>query len=175
MKEGAPIVLCGFMGCGKTTVGKIISKRTNLEFIDMDIYIEQKEGMKIKDIFARRGEGYFRDLEHKACKELAARKNCVISSGGGAMTFERNVKAMENDAIIVLLSVPLDEIRYRLRNDTKRPLLQRPDKDEAMKELYEKRLPYYHAAARFVIHPGKTPAATAEKIIEILKLPKVEK
>lgn len=175
MKEGAPIVLCGFMGCGKTTVGKIIAKRTTLEFIDMDNYIEQKEGMKIKDIFARHGEHYFRELEHKACHELAARTNCVISSGGGAMTFERNVRAMEKEAIIVLLSVPLEEIRRRLRNDTKRPLLQRPDKDEAMKELYEKRLPYYHAAARFVIHPGKTPAATAEKIIEILKLPKIEK
>lgn len=172
MKKNAPIVLCGFMGCGKTTVGKIIAKKTTLDFVDMDRYIEEKEGCTVKEIFAQHGEDYFRDLEHKACVELAKREHCVISSGGGSMIYERNVQALENDAIIVFLSVPLEDIKYRLRNDTKRPLLQRPDKDEAMAELYNKRLPYYSAAARFVIRPGRNPAATAEKIIEILKLPR---
>ncbi len=172
MNDIPPIVLCGFMGCGKTTVGKIIAKRTTLDFIDMDSYIEQKEGCTVKEIFDRHGESYFRDLEHLACIELAEKKNCVISSGGGSVIYERNVRALEKSAKIIFLSVPLEDIKYRLRNDTKRPLLQRPDKDEAMAELYHKRLPFYYAAARFVIRPGKTPAATAEKIIEILKLPR---
>lgn len=172
MNETKPIVLCGFMGCGKTTVGKIIAKKTVLDFVDMDRYIENKEGCTVKEIFDRYGEGYFRDLEHKACIELADRKNCVISSGGGSMIYERNVKALEKNALIVYLQVPLEDIKYRLRNDKKRPLLQRPDKDEAMAELYHKREPLYSAAARFVIRPGRTPGATAEKIIEILKLPR---
>lgn len=175
MKENSPIVLCGFMGCGKTTVGKIISKRTTLEFIDMDSYIEKKEGCTVKEIFARHGEEYFRELEHQACIELSKCKNCVISSGGGSFTYERNVRAMENDAVIIFLSVPLEDIKYRLRNDTKRPLLQRPDKDEAMARLYEERQPLYYAAARYVIRPGKNPATTAEKIIEILDLPRIKR
>ena len=88
------------------------------------------------------------------------------------MIYERNVKALEKNAVIVYLSVPLEDIKYRLRNDKKRPLLRRPDKDEAMAQLYYKREPLYHAAARFVINPGISPTATAEKIIEILKLPR---
>lgn len=172
MNNTKPIVLCGFMGCGKTTVGKIISKRTNLDFIDMDSYIEEKEGCTVKEIFDRHGEDYFRDIEHQSCIELAERKNCIISSGGGSMIFERNVRALEKKALIVYLSVPLDDIKYRLRNDKKRPLLQRPDKDEAMAKLYYAREPLYMAAARFVIRPGRNPGATAEKIIDILKLPK---
>ncbi len=172
MSDTSPIVLCGFMGCGKTTVGKIISKRTELEFIDMDSYIEKKEGCSVKEIFEKHGEEYFRELEHRACVELSNKKNCVISSGGGAMTYERNIRALEEKTRIIFLSVPLEDIKFRLRNDTKRPLLQRPDRDKAMAELYNKRLPYYNAAARYVIRPGNGPAATAEKIIEILKLPK---
>lgn len=172
MKDNAPIVLCGFMGCGKTTVGKIIAKKTTLDFIDMDNYIEEKEGCTVKEIFAEHGEDYFRELEHQACIELAKRENCVISSGGGSVTFERNVNALKDNTKIIFLSVPLEDIKFRLRNDTKRPLLQREDKDEAMAELYYKRLPLYSAAARFVIRPGRSPAATAEKIIDILKLPR---
>nr|WP_305119664.1 MULTISPECIES: shikimate kinase [unclassified Ruminococcus] len=164
--------MCGFMGCGKTTVGKIIAKKTYLDFIDMDRYIEEKEGCTVKEIFDRHGEDYFRDLEHQACIELANRENCIISSGGGSLIYERNVKALEKNALIVYLSVPLEDIKYRLRNDKIRPLLQRPDKDEAMAELYNKREPLYMNAARFVIRPGKGPGATADKIIEILKLPK---
>ncbi|MGN1111911.1 MAG: shikimate kinase, partial [Acutalibacteraceae bacterium] len=104
--------------------------------------------------------------------DILPRKNCIISSGGGSMIFERNVKALEKKAQIVYLSVPLDDIKYRLRNDKKRPLLQRPDKDEAMARLYYAREPLYMAAARFVIRPGRNPSATAEKIIDILKLPR---
>ncbi len=172
MNDISPIVLCGFMGCGKTTIGRIMAKKTGLDFIDMDSYIEQKEGCTVKEIFDRHGEGYFRDLEYSACVELAEKKNCVISSGGGSVIYERNVRALEKNTKIVFLSVPLDDIKERLKNDKKRPLLQRPDKDEAMAELYHKRLPFYYAAARFVIRPDKTPASTAEKIIDILKLPR---
>lgn len=119
MNETKPIVLCGFMGCGKTTVGKIIAKRTVLDFVDMDSYIEEKEGCTVREIFDKHGESYFRDLEHQACIELADRKNCIISSGGGSMIYERNVKALEKNAVIVYLSVPLEDIKYRLRNDKK--------------------------------------------------------
>ena len=141
------VILCGFMGCGKSTVGKNIARKTGRHFIDMDRYIEQKAGMTVAEIFASKGEEGFRALEHEACRELADRRGLIVASGGGALTFERNVRVFKGKDIIVLLDVPLERIRYRLRNDKVRPLLQRPDKNKAMTELYNKRYPLYKAAS----------------------------
>ena len=159
------IVLCGFMGCGKTTVGKNIERITDRKFIDMDAFIEQKQNMTVSEIFDKYGEQSFRDMEFEACKELAQMNNLIIASGGGAFTFERNVNVFKGIDKIVLLDVPLEAIKFRLRNDTKRPLLQRPDKDKAMEELYNKRLPLYKSAADIVISCKGTPKKTAEAIV----------
>ena len=72
MPQYRNVVLCGFMGSGKTTVGRLLAKRTGLPFVDMDDYIEEKAGMAVSEIFKRHGEAYFRDLEHEASKELQA-------------------------------------------------------------------------------------------------------
>ena len=77
------------MGCGKTTIGKIIARKLNLDFIDTDKLIEEREGRKIKEIFDTNGEGYFRDKEHEICAELSNEDNKVIATGGGALTFYR--------------------------------------------------------------------------------------
>lgn len=95
--------------------------------------------------------------------------NLIVASGGGAFTFERNVNVFKGTDKIVLLDVPLEVIKHRLRNDTKRPLLQRPDKDKAMEELYIKRLPLYRSAADIVISSKGTPKKTAEAIVEAVK------
>lgn len=160
------IVLCGFMGCGKSTVGKNLARKTGRKFIDMDRYIEQKEGMTVAEIFAQHGEDGFRDREHEACRELADMSGLVIASGGGALTFERNVQAFKGKDTIVFLNVPLSIIAQRLKNDTRRPLLQRPDKDKVMRELYNKRLPGYRAAADITVSGQNTPLKTAFAIIE---------
>ena len=89
------IVLCGFMGCGKTTVGRNLARKAGRKFIDMDLYIEEKAGMKISEIFEKFGESRFRDMEHEACLELADTEGLVIASGGGAFTFQRNIDASE--------------------------------------------------------------------------------
>ena len=121
-------------------------------------------------IIARQyGEQSFRDMEFEACKELAQMNNLIIASGGGAFTFERNVNVFKGIDKIVLLDVPLEAIKFRLRNDTKRPLLQRPDKDKAMEELYNKRLPLYKSAADIVISGKGTPKKTAEAIVEAVR------
>ena len=88
------IVLCGFMGCGKTTVGKKLSKRLGVPFVDMDHYIEQKAGRKVSEIFAQLGEQAFRDMEYECAKELSKSGGTVIATGGGALTFERNQQAL---------------------------------------------------------------------------------
>lgn len=163
------IVLCGFMGCGKTTVGRNLARKSGRKFIDMDSYIEEKAGMKVSEIFEKYGESHFRDLEHEACLELANTKGLVIASGGGAFTFQRNIDAFKGKDKIVLLDVPLDIIKQRLKNDTTRPLLQRPDKEDAMRELYEKRLPIYLAAADITVSGKNTPLKTAYAIIRAVE------
>ncbi len=163
------IILCGFMGCGKSTVGKNIARKSGRRFVDMDAYIEQKTGMRISEIFAQKGEEGFRDIEHEACRELAEKSNAVIASGGGALTFERNVQVFRGKDLIVFLDVPLDVIKFRLRNDKVRPLLQRPDKDKVMAELYERRYPLYRAAADVVVAGRNTPLRTALAVMDAEK------
>ena len=142
------IILCGFMGCGKSTVGRTVARKTGRRFLDMDRYIETKAGKTIPEIFDEVGEEGFRDLEHEACAELAQMSNIIIASGGGAFTFDRNVEVFRGVDKIVLLDVPLDVIKRR------------------------KRLPKYHSAADIVIKGGSTPLKTAQVIINALKLKK---
>ena len=160
------IVLCGFMGCGKSTVGRNIARKTGKKFLDMDTYIEKKAEMTVSEIFDKYGESTFRDMEHEACKELSEMQDLVIASGGGAFTFERNVEVFRGKDTIVLLDVPLGVIKYRLRNDKTRPLLQRPDRDKAMQELYDKRLPLYKSAADIIVSGRNTPIKTAFSVID---------
>lgn len=160
------IVLCGFMGCGKSTVGKNIARKSGRKFLDMDSYIEEKAGMTVSEIFEKYGEEKFRDMEHDACVELAGLEGLVIASGGGAFTFKRNVEAFKGKDKIVFLDVPLGIIKSRLKNDTTRPLLQRPDRDRVMKDLYDSRYPIYHAAADIVVKGKNTPLKTAFAIID---------
>ena len=108
------IVLCGFMGCGKSTVGRNLARKTGKRFVDMDAYIEKKTGKTISEIFTDQGEDGFRDIEHEVCLELADKSNLIIATGGGALTFERNVRVFKGKDIIVLLDVPLEVSRERL-------------------------------------------------------------
>ncbi len=160
------IVLCGFMGCGKSTVGKNLARKTGKKFIDMDSYIEKKAGMTVTEIFDKFGEKGFREMEHEACKELSNMKDLVIASGGGAFTFKRNVEVFKGKDIIVLLDVPVETIKYRLRHDKTRPLLQKPDRDRVMQELYRSRMPVYRSAADVVVSGKNTPLSTAFAVLE---------
>ena len=108
------IILCGFMGSGKTVVGTELAKITGRKFVDTDEMVEKKQGVAIKAIFATRGEEYFRDLEWEVCKEVAQMKDAVISTGGGAMTFQRNVDAVKNSGKIVFLDADFDVICKRI-------------------------------------------------------------
>lgn len=163
------IVLCGFMGSGKTAVGKQLSRLTSLNYVDIDNYIERKTGKTISEIFAESGEQHFRDLEYEAAKELSLKKRYVISAGGGTLLYERNVQVLKESCTVIFLDVPLSAIKYRLRNDTKRPLLQRPDKDRVMEELYNQRMPLYLKAADYRIDATKSPIGVAKDICKIIK------
>lgn len=163
------IILCGFMGCGKSTVGKKLSKLTGLDFVDMDDYIEQNAGMKISRIFEKYGESHFRDLEHRAAVELSRRGGCVVATGGGALTFQRNVDALKKGGTIVLLDTPLRVLQLRLKNDKNRPLLQRPDRQRFIRELHRQRLPRYRKAADVVVPAKGSPNAVCRQVLEALQ------
>lgn len=159
------MILCGFMGCGKSTVGSLLAKKTGMAFIDLDSYIEKKEKKSISEIFEESGEEYFRMLERKAAEELSQKNGIVLATGGGTLTFSYNVEVLKKNGKIILLDLPVETVSERLKNDTTRPLLNRPDKEQAMKELYEKRLPLYRAAADVIIDADQSPMVVCMEIM----------
>ncbi len=142
------IVICGFMGSGKTTVGNELAKIMGRRFIDTDAMIEKEQGVAIKAIFATHGEDYFRELEYECCKKISSLKNCVISTGGGALTFERNVEALKSGGKIIFLDADFETICERIGSSSNRPLFQDREKARA---LYNERQKKYLEAADIVI------------------------
>ena len=160
------IILCGFMGCGKSTVGQILADDLSKRFIDMDSYIQDREKLTINEIFERYGEEYFRELEHEACKELKDMSGLVVASGGGALTFRRNADIFRKNDTVFFIDVPLDEIKKRLKGDDTRPLFKDGKKASL---LYDKRYKYYAEASDYIIKGIHTPKQTAALIRDIYK------
>lgn len=160
------IALCGFMGAGKTVVGKELAKIMGRKFVDTDEMIEDETGISIPAIFAARGEDYFRDLEFEICKKTADLKNAVISTGGGALTFERNVEALKKGSKVVFLDASFDVICTRVGDGASRPLFK--NKENA-KKLYEERRAKYLAAADFVVDGDIAARKTAVYIADLFR------
>lgn len=160
------IILCGFMGSGKTVVGTELAKITGRKFVDTDELIEKRQGIAIKAIFAARGEEYFRELEYECCKQIAGMNNCVVSTGGGALTFRRNVDAVAPSGKIVFLDADFDVICERIGDSKNRPLFQ--DKEKA-RALYDERKGKYLAAADIVVDGNMSARKTALEIAEMFK------
>lgn len=160
------IVLCGFMGSGKTVVGRELAKIMGVKFVDTDELIEKEQGVAIKAIFATHGEDYFRDLEYEMCKKVAQMKGAVVSTGGGAMTFARNVEAIKQGSKVVFLDASFDVICDRIGNSTTRPLFQ--DREKA-KRLYDERKDKYLAAADYVVNGDMGARKTALEIADLFR------
>ena len=159
------ILLCGFMGCGKSSVGQMVAQITGRSFVDTDELIEKNENMTISRIFEKVGEKGFRDTEHKACKQASNMQKAIVSTGGGTLTFERNVTLFNEDTII-FLEVPFEEICNRIGKDGTRPLF----KDKAAaKELFDKRTPLYRSAANIVIDGKGNIKEVAERIVNAME------
>lgn len=163
---GNNIILCGFMGCGKTRVGKQLRKDTGREFVDIDYYIEHREGMRVSEIFEKFGEEEFRKKENEAVKILSKRKNLIIACGGGTVLREENVNVFhETGGVIVFLNVPVVVLQERLKNDTKRPLLQTPDRNKVIWELHKERYPKYREAADVSIYAAMPCKRVSKRIL----------
>ncbi|MFU0832268.1 MAG: Multifunctional fusion protein [Oscillospiraceae bacterium] len=168
-KQFGNIILCGFMGSGKTTVGRLLASKTGRRFVDMDQWIEQQEGCSVAQIFALQGESHFRALEQKAVRQLSCETGLVIATGGGTLLNPANAQALTSGGIIVLLDASLSAVKARLKNDCTRPLLQRDDRAEAMENLYRERLPIYKERADFSVLADGSPEKTVDLILKTLK------
>lgn len=161
------IVLIGFMGSGKTTLGKWIAREHGYTFLDTDDMIEEEQQRSINDIFAKEGEEYFRDLETDMIRSLADRDDkVVISVGGGLPVREVNRELMRYVGKVVYLRTTVDELEKRLKGDTKRPLLVGGNVREKIISLMDKREALYLDAADIVVD---TTGKRFEQIYDIIK------
>ena len=160
------IFLIGFMGTGKTTVGKKLAKRLNYEFVDLDHEIVASEGREIPEIFAQEGESYFRDVETKITKKIAYRDNQVVATGGGVVTREENVKCLKENGTVVLLTAKPEEILKRTSGDDYRPLLEVEDPLAKIKGLLEERKEVYDCTSHQIDTTNLSVLEVVEKIEE---------
>ncbi len=161
------IYLCGFMGSGKSAIGRLISKRQGLKHIDSDREIEKLKDMKIPEIFKKYGENYFRKLETDFLKSLKDSENLVISTGGGMMINKENAKIAKSNGIIVLLEIPFDLCWERIKNSN-RPLVVNNKKDK-IKTIYDERQKMYRLNANIAVSNDKSSSLCANKIISLIK------
>lgn len=153
------LILTGFMGTGKSTVGALVASRMGRTFYDMDAVIEQRTGMAITGIFAQESEPYFRAIERGLCYEMALQQNLVIATGGGALVDTNNYEVMSKTGVIICLTADNESLTARLDQTEGRPLASR------WQSLLEERLPFYDAMPYQVDTSGRTPEQVAADVI----------
>lgn len=155
------IFLIGFMGAGKSTVAAELERQLHIPHAEMDALIVEREGMAISDIFAEKGETYFRDAETALLKDLTEKKGIIISCGGGAVMRDENAALMKQCGKIVLLTATPETIYERVKDSTDRPILNGNMNVDYIRELMEKRKDRYLAVADVVV---ATDQKSAEEI-----------
>ncbi len=169
------IALIGFMGTGKTAVGKALAEKLGKEFVELDSLIEQKAGKTIPEIFQQGGEVRFRELEIEVTKEIAENKDAVIACGGGVVLNRINIDRLRKGCIIVYLTASPRAILKRTSGDeNERPLLKADSRALTIRELLRFRKPFYERAADIKIDTSKLNIdAVVEQIIEKVKEGKI--
>jgi shikimate kinase len=165
------IALIGFMGTGKTTVAKVLARKLDKKFVELDAIIVKKAGRSIPEIFSREGETRFRELEIEAVRDIANQKNAVIACGGGVVLNKINIDRLKKESVIICLSASPAEIFKRTSQEKDaRPLLNDTDRLQQIKTILKTRRPLYRQAADITINTsGLTIASVADRILETLK------
>ena len=168
LKRTPGIYLVGFMGCGKSTVGRALADELGWSFFDLDNEIEDQAGSSVSDIFDRQGEPIFRALEASALakrvKAVQAGHPQVIALGGGALMDDKNFELILNHGVVVWLDAPFEVIEKRVAAESHRPLARDPEK---LRELFEARSPRYALADFRVEAPEEEAMATVRRILEL--------
>lgn len=166
------IYLIGYMGSGKSTVGaelKNLYKEATL--VEMDECIEKEQGKTINEIFAEKGEEYFRSVESRLLTDISKKVNQIVSTGGGVVLSEENVKLMQSTGVVIWLEISPEECFNRINQSTTRPLLKDNMSISYIQEMMDKRNPLYKAAQDFTIQvDGKTTEIIVESIKNFRKL-----
>jgi len=167
----AHIVLVGFMGCGKSTIGRLLAQELDLEFVDVDTVIETNAEKSIKEIFAQHGEDHFRQLESIALNEVLNQKNiAIIATGGGAPCFNDNMNKIKKKSTSVYLKVGRDKLVKRLKKDTERPLLQNKNEKELLKFVattLSQRETFY-LDSDITVRAIKSPSDICQRIMDLI-------
>lgn len=169
MKEN--VVLIGFMGVGKTSLGKLLAAKLGRPFVDLDEKIETDAGISIPQIFERHGEKYFRELEKKSVREVCARRNIVIATGGGTVKDAENLRLLKSSGVIICLTTEPEEIFRRTERKGERPVLDasREDRLETIRKLLAERQEFYSQADYQVDTTNWSPLQIVNEICEYLK------
>ena len=161
------LVLLGMMAVGKTTLGKIVAKKQELKFIDIDASIEKKNSMTIKEIFKKKGEKFFRMEEEKEVLKSLEKNNCVIALGGGAFMNKTVRENILKNAISIWLNVDIKTLNQRVKWNQKRPLLKEENNQKKITELYAERKDIYKLANHQIACDKLSKKNIAEKIIAL--------
>ena len=161
------LVLLGMMAVGKTTLGKIVAKKQELKFIDIDASIEKKNSMTIKEIFKKKGEKFFRMEEENEILKSLEKNNCVIALGGGAFMNKTVRENILKNAISIWLNVDIKTLNQRVKWNQKRPLLKEENNQKKITELYAERKDIYKLANHQIACDKLSKMNIAEKIIAL--------
>lgn len=162
------LILIGFMGSGKSTVGKLLAKMLEMNFIDTDHEIEKEQGRTVQEIFSLYGEEYFRNLEKLMCKKLSTANNAIISTGGGIILNKENIDNLKTDGVVFFLDVSKKSLYNRLISSKGRPLLDGDELFEKINKVLGERIDRYRAYSDYTIRVGnEVPYETMELIKKI--------
>ncbi len=161
------IILTGFMGTGKSTVGRLLAEKLEMRFVDMDQLIEERAGRSISEIFAVEGEQHFRALERNLVEDLARESGLVIATGGGVVLDPGNIDAFRASGLVVCLNASPTTIRARVESDNHRPLLEEGDKLARIEAILSARAHCYARVDNQIDTDGLEAEAVADLIIEL--------
>lgn len=160
------IFLIGMMSSGKTTVGKQIAQKLNMEFVDIDDIVEKVTDTPIPEIFEKYGEKRFRDMEGAFFREKAMQTNQVFATGGGVVLDNKNRQVLKNSGITILLRTRSDSLSKRIRSTVSRPLLQDADDlEDRLAFIWDERKSYYESTAHFIVDTDKL---SPEIVVQII-------
>lgn len=164
------IVLIGYRGTGKSTVGKILADRLGRELVSTDAEIIRRARLPVPDIVQRFGWDHFRDLESEVCRDLAGKDGLIIDTGGGAVLRQQNVDCLKKSGVLVWLTATVPTIIERIGGDTQRPSLTGTKSfTEEVEEVLRERQPKYKAAANHIIQTdGRSVTEVAETILALV-------
>ena len=162
------ISLIGMMGSGKTSIGELLSKLLNMSFVDTDEQIIKSEKTSINQIFAQKGETYFREIETATLKNVLNFNNQIISTGGGIIKSDENLSLLKEKSVVFYLKASPDILFERIKNNKERPLLNVENMKDKIKTILQERISQYEKAQYIIVTDDKSPIEIANEIIGII-------